>query len=334
MTGKQLEAHNWDVSYCFLYTFDQASKSKERSERFFDGQVKWKDIYNYMMTEPALVGHIEWLKNAKKPLVLLKNKSRSIMNYLNTQNPLAKFRHCGKSTGAFAPLIPGAVQFLTDALQKGSESRIRRMQAQVIEPIERFWYSLLNCERDLPLFCQLQMKRVAEFRAKVYNSKTPQDLVVPAEIRINEDFRQAMLNTKGRHYPETATKKMELIERYGYKFQEAIAQARKSLQKQGFALCEEHARKFEEAEKLCVEHIKEQQTALAGLTKDVAEMKEQVAALVEAMRPLAEVTKILTQVKEQVTVLVEMKKARTELTKVLVEVREQFNQLNQANLHQ
>ena len=289
-TGRTSNALNWHIAYCFLFTFDQASKYQELEHRFFDGQMKWAAIHEYMTHQIELKDNIEWLKSSPKPLVLLKNKSRAILNRLCAQNPASKFCFSGQSADDFVTLIPGAKQFLSRTLQiVDAEEKLHKAQAQVLEPVERFWYQVLNEESDIPIFNQTQLKRIADFRDLVYKSKTPENILVPQELRPNEEFRKQLRSVKGRDVQEVVRKKLELIENYGYTLNAAIAKRqiqaaaryKQLLQGKALSLTTEHLQHFEKAEKFCIEHCKERGTAHEELKKSLAEIKEQLTDLTE-----------------------------------------------------
>ena len=287
-TARSSNSINWHIAYCFLYTFDQASKDLELERKFFDGQMKWAAIHDYMIHQEELQENIDWLKSSSRPLVHLKNKSRAILSRLSSQNAASKFCFSGQSAEDFESLIPGAKQFLSRTLAiEDAEEKLHKAQAQVMERVEQFWYKLFNEECDLPLFHQTQLKRIEDFRRQVMKSKTPESIPVPSELAPNDKFREELRKVKGKDLQEVVQKKKELVENYGYTLNAAIAKAqmqaaaryKQILQQQAMSLSAEHLEHFQHAEKFCVEHCKEEGTAHEKLMETLTEMKDQMTEM-------------------------------------------------------
>ena len=295
-TGRASNTLNWNIAYCFLFTFDQASKYPELEHRFFAGQMMWAAIHEYMIHQIELKDKIEWLQRSPRPLVLLKNKSRAILSRLNTQNPASQFCFSDQSADDFVTLIPGAKQFLSRTLlMVEAEEKLHKAQAQVLEPVEQFWYELLKEECDIPIFNQTQMKRIADFRDLVYKSKTPEYIFVPQELKPNEEFRKQLRSVKGKDVQEVVRKKLELIENYGYTLNaeiakrqaQAAARYKQLVQEKALSLTTEHLQQFEQAIKYCIEHC----TAHEKLLESLSEIKKQQQSIIDILDYIA---KILT----------------------------------------
>ena len=115
--------------------------------------MKWATIHEIMLNEFEHRESNNWLKGTLKPLVLLKNRSCAIMIHFCTPNTQSKFCFCEQFGKDLAPLIPGAMQFLACTLAIiDAKQMLHKAQAQIMVPIEHFWYSLLNEVFDHPIY--------------------------------------------------------------------------------------------------------------------------------------------------------------------------------------